>query len=775
MPDLLRYVQPSFAAGRLSAALRARIDLAKYAVGLAEAYNVFIHAHGGVSNRAGTRYICDVKDHAKKARLIGFEFNDRDSYALEFGEEYLRAVRNGGQVLFSSGPDVGQPFDLATDYQENELFELKFKQSLDVVSLAHVNHAPAELKRFDHDDWTITDVVFSPLISAPATVTATPTDDNANTGDFTLRDYKYKVSAIAANGEESLPSTDIGDCQNVLGLDGNYNDVTWSAVAGAVKYVVYKESNGLYGFIGQADGLTFRDDNISPNLGDGPQGEEDPFEDDNFPNTVFLHEQRRGFAGSALKPSTCWLTQSANYKNFNVSTPAKDDDAVTFTIVGEQAETIRHGVSLEDLILFGSKGEWKVTGTQVDDIITPSSVRPRSQSYFGCSHIRPLVIGSEMLFVQRDQQKVYNIAFSFQVNRYQSNDLTILAQDLLETRKIVDWAYAQTPFSVIWVVCDDGTALSLTYLREHEVWAWAWHETKGKFESVTCVPENGRTATYFTVRRKVGGVWKRFIERMDDRKFTKIRDAYFVDCGLSHDDPKDITAVTLADPGVFTSNGHGFANGTMVRLSDIVGLVDEEGNAFDGRYLISNSTTNTFRLTDLDGNAIDTSDLTAFEEGQVRQMFQTFGGFEHLIGEEVVALADGNAVEAMIVDEDGEVTLPYKAAVVHIGLPYYAEVETLDIDVGQPTNQGVIKQVASVKARFEKSRGMEIGPTRALLTEPPSRDFEGYEEPAELINGFLNVNLDATWKTEGTLVIRQSRPLPMTLLSVVPQVIYGDD
>ena len=95
MADLRAY-QPSFTAGVLSPALWARVDLAKYATGLKTGTNVFVHPHGGVSNRAGLEFIGEVKDSADKARLVPFQFNTEQSYILEFGDLYFRVWRDGG-------------------------------------------------------------------------------------------------------------------------------------------------------------------------------------------------------------------------------------------------------------------------------------------------------------------------------------------------------------------------------------------------------------------------------------------------------------------------------------------------------------------------------------------------------------------------------------------------------------------------------------------------------------------------------------------------------
>jgi len=74
---------------------------------------------------------------------------------------------------------------------------------------------------------------------------------------------------------------------------------------------------------------------------------------------------------------------------------------------------------------------------------------------------------------------------------------------------------------------------------------------------------------------------------------------------------KNITAITQADPGVLTSNAHGFSNGDEVFVDSIVGMTELNGR----NYKVANVTTNTFSLQDLFGNDIDTTNFTAYTSG----------------------------------------------------------------------------------------------------------------------------------------------------------------
>lgn len=92
-------IQPSFAKGEISPELHGRVDTSMYAISLATARNAIVHTYGGLSKRPGLRYLGPVADHSYAPRLIPFEFNTTDQYILEFGNMYMRVIRNDAQVL----------------------------------------------------------------------------------------------------------------------------------------------------------------------------------------------------------------------------------------------------------------------------------------------------------------------------------------------------------------------------------------------------------------------------------------------------------------------------------------------------------------------------------------------------------------------------------------------------------------------------------------------------------------------------------------------------
>jgi len=95
-------IQPSFAAGELAPSVQGRVDLAKYRVGAAEMTNFFSLHYGGAATRAGTQAIMRSKQQYAsnpRPRLIPFIYSTVQAYVLEFGDQWMRVLMNGGYVL----------------------------------------------------------------------------------------------------------------------------------------------------------------------------------------------------------------------------------------------------------------------------------------------------------------------------------------------------------------------------------------------------------------------------------------------------------------------------------------------------------------------------------------------------------------------------------------------------------------------------------------------------------------------------------------------------
>lgn len=150
----------SFTTGEISPRITARVDLDKYHAGCEVLENFLIQPQGGVTRRPGTRFVADSKygtDTSKRVRLIRFQFNVTDAYVIEMGHLYLRFYKGISRI--ESG---GNPVEVATPYTTNDIWDVKYAQSADVMYLVHPSYPPKKLSRTSDTSWTLADINFLP-------------------------------------------------------------------------------------------------------------------------------------------------------------------------------------------------------------------------------------------------------------------------------------------------------------------------------------------------------------------------------------------------------------------------------------------------------------------------------------------------------------------------------------------------------------------------------------------------------------------------------------
>jgi hypothetical protein len=231
-----------------------------------------------------------------------------------------------------------------------------------------------------------------------------------------------------------------------------------------------------------------------------------------------------------------------------------------------------------------------------------------------------------------------------------------------------------------------------------------------------------------------------------------------------------VTGATRANPVVVTVPGHGWSNDDFVDFEDIAGMVELNGQ----RYQIANVTTDTFELQDGVGNNIDGTGFSAYTSGgEARKAIITLGGLTWLEGETVNILGDG-AVRPQATVTGGEITLDQRASVLQVGLPITADLRVLPLTLEmQAFGQGREKNVNQVWVRVAESSGIKAGPDFDNLTEIKQRTTEPYGTPPALVSAELSVVVKPSWGPDGSLCIRQSNPLPLTLCSMALEVAIG--
>lgn len=153
----------------------------------------------------------------------------------------------------------------------------------------------------------------------------------------------------------------------------------------------------------------------------------------------------------------------------------------------------------------------------------------------------------------------------------------------------------------------------------------------------------------------------------------------------------------------------------------------------------------------------------------------TFSGGQHLAGETVTGLADGLVITPFTMPSSGTFSLSTPASVVTIGLMFEPKLQTLPIDVGDPTIQGKQKKESRVVVRVVDTLGLNIGQTFA--TTVAMKDFIvgnvgslTNKVVTDLVTGDGQTIIDPQWAEQGQFCISQTLPFPATILGVIPEL-----
>jgi hypothetical protein len=803
------------------------------------------------------------------------EFTLGDYDSLGFTTMYVRIGTSGDPDAEIDGY-VKRIFAIDSPYEYDDIQEVAYTQSADVMFMVHPDFPPKTLTRTDHDQWTFTNMAFVSAVNAPALVDP----DYSATPGGTTREVIYNVGAVDSEGEESIPSLDVsvtvdspwpssalvninwnplviagtnpykwtqspaatneyylellagGDpdfdeplflYENVTGAVGvrivepmvagtvgslavgewDYGDndtlgydTIYVRVTGSVdpdtladyylqyqdvpEYNVYKNARGYFGFIGVTTTPWFSDDNIVESTSLGPKEDRNPFDSaGNYPGAVGIFEQRLLLARTDNQPQTIWASQTGHLYNFGVSKPLSDEDSIEATIASRQVNEVLHMMPLESLLVFTKGGEWVIEGEAGFRAITPTAFFPKPQGYRGAYPVPPIAIGASTLFVQKGGKVIRDGTYSQETARYSGQDLTLLATHLFEDTTIKSWDYQQNPQSLVWVVLDDGTLLSMTYVHEQEIWAWTHHETVGSFIDVAVLTteDESEDAVYVQVQRTdASGNALYYVEKLSERDLSDLFLMKFSDSSLTLDQRSthtvSVSGATQANPVVITTTPHTMSTGDYLWIESMNGMVELNQRWFK----VIDTGGSTYSLTDINDNPIDGTGYTAYAppSGSAITGFTTISGLDHLDDQAVSVLADGNFVSGKTVSGAGVLTLDSPARTAVIGLPYQSHAETLNITAPEDSLQGRKKKIGTVIARLYKTRGGKYGgvsDTEHLNEMPPQSDE--YNEAGELFTGDFRCPLDAGWDSNGKLHIIQDDPLPITVIALIPEVQIG--
>ena len=742
---MVKMIQPSMGGGEVSPPIGARVDLAKRAVAVELAENFVATFTGSMENRAGQQFVAQCKPGAGPHRIIEFEFNSTQTFVLELGNLYMRFHALGAQILNSA-----------------------LVKTITAATAAN----PVVITSNAHGLSNGTEVYITGVA-----------------GMTQLNGRNFKITGVATN---TFQLTNL----NGVSVDGTAYTAYTSGGTATPPYEVatpwasadiarlrYAQSGDVMTLVHPSytprELIRISNDNWS--LGTLTLTS-NPFAAgaNAQPSTVGFYQQRRIFANSNNEPNRFWMSQLGNFDDFSAAAPPLSDEAITQSISARRINEIQHIVPLSDLVFLTSGGEYRVQAGQ-ELVITPTTLTIAPQSYYGATPLRPIVAGDVALYCTPGEF-VRDLGFEISSNKFVGRDISVLARHLFDRRVIVDWDYAPAPNAMGFLVMDDGNGLFLTYQPDQDIYAWTRSTTKGEYKSTCVVREGNADIIYVTVERVIDGATVSMIERLEERQFSTLSDAFHVDCGLTFDNPKTITNVTATDPVVITAPGHGLSNGDTVDLSDILEFSSStnQGSALSTNYngtgfVVSAATATTFALQ-IEGADYDGTGFGSYSSGGfARKAVTTINGLWHLENEPIIVAANGYVQRELVVS-GGSITLQAPASRIHIGISYFSRLRTLPLSSYGSSGgdmQGRSQNITRLTVQVDRALGMWFGPDVNTMREARFGLPALYGQPLEMVTDDIDVTMSANWGKKKQVVIEQRDPLPLTVLTLIPDAIVG--
>jgi hypothetical protein len=785
----------NFQAGELSPRLEGRIDLQKYNSGAQKLENMLVFPQGGITRRPGTKYAGTSKDGGK-VRLIPFEYSDEQAYVLEFGANYIRYFKDGGILTeatetisgatqanpvvltitgttlsngdrifvkdiagmvelnnreftvankttntielsgvdgtgftaYTSGGTAGKIVEDTTTYTEAQVFEINFVQSADVLYLVHKDHEPAKLTRTTATSFTLSDIEFIDGPYLDENTTSTTIYASADTGTVTLTAsadvftsedigrYVRLREILEINHDEWAASTSYANNATVRYNGHVYKNVTGSTQTSGNTPPVHLTGTETYGTI-----------------------------DWEYLHDEFGHVRITGFTSATSVTATVHEDQYGNSKlpdstvgvanaNTRWSLGAFDGDQGFPRAVAFYEERLYFaGTPGQPQTIFGSKTadfENMTPGTNDDDAI---NITIASGQVNVIRHMIPgrflqiMTTSSEFTLsggtgTQPVTPTSVNVLRettfgSGDVRPLRAGASTIMVQKGLEKVKEVTFdldtdGLVGRDLTILAEHLTRGGVTDMVWQQEPELVLWFVH-SDGTLIGLSYDPQN-QTIGWHTHPMGNSGV------------------------------VESITAIPSgAEDQVYLSVKRTIDGSTV-------------------RHIVFME--NIYFGTDIDDAFYVDSGLTYDSTATT-----TISGLNHLEGETVQILADGSAHPDKVVS-GGVVTLDRSASTVHVGYSYDSKMQTLRLEAGADdgVSQGKIKRIHGVTVRFIDTVGAEVGPDENNLDRIPFRDSSmNMDEAVPMFDGDKEITFPSGYDNDARVFVRQTQPLPMTILAVM--------
>ena len=743
----------NFTGGELSPRLDGRNDLSKYSSGCKTLENMIIYPHGSAARRSGSRFIAEVKSSAAKTRLIPFEFSTTQTYMMEFGNQYIRFYKDNGQILEGdktiSGATQANPVVItATSHGYSNGDEISITSVSGMTELNNKRYLVANkttntFEITNVDGTNINGTSFTAYTSGGVANRVYEISTPYLTAE--LFDIKYAQSAdvmyithpnhevekLSRTGHTSWTLSDVDFTKGPM-QDANTTDTTLNPGATAVGTGVSLAASATTG-INSGSGF------LSTDVG----------------RFVFFH-------GGYAKITAVTDTTNATIE---ILTTLSASTATSDWRLGSFSDTTGHpssvtffeqrlvfaGTSNEPQTLFFSRsGDYEnmdanIGGTIADDdaiIYTIASNQVNAIRFMTAT--RTLIVGTAggEFTVSGGGTDVAitptNILIKKQSNHGAANVDAISAGNATlflqrAKRKIRELAYN---FDV-----DGYLAPDMTILAEHI--------TEGGITQMAYQQEPNQI------------VW---MTRSDGELI-----------GLTYQREQQVTAWHRQIFGGSFGSGNAVCESVAVIPTDdteyqVYVIVKRTINSITRRYV---EYLNNFDFTETDNTTFNFLDSQLDYSGSATT---TITGLEHLEGQVVSILADGSTHPDKTVSS-GAITLDRSSTKVKVGLSYTSLLQTMRLDAGAAngTSQGKTKRIYDISLRLFESVGVEVGPDLSNMERIPFRSSaDDMDTAIPVFTGDKEIEFRGNYETDGFIFVRQTQPLPLTVLSLYPNLVTND-
>lgn len=436
----------------------------------------------------------------------------------------LAGINSTAYTAYAAGGVIGEVYTLDTPYLEADLFQLNFRQSADVMYIAHPNYAPRKLTRTGHAAWTLTVIDFLDGPYFPVNTTATTITPSGTTGSVTLTASTPIFTLV----------TDIGRLVRIK------HSTTW----GYAKITAVASTTSVTATVINPFGTATA--SLSWRLGLWSDTTK-------YPGVVTFLEDRLAWGASFSAPQRIDGSKTGDYENMAPTATdgtIANDNAISFTLNSSDVQVIRWMENNDKGLVIGTvAGEWIMRASIQGEAITPTNVKAVQVTYYGSSTVQPVLAGDAIVFPQKSGRKLREVTYVYTTDKFSAPDLTLVAEHIA-VGGFKQLSYQQDPQSIIWAVRNDGVLLGCTYERDADGAVHAgWHRhilggTSDALGSAPVVesaetlpsPDGTRQELWMVVKRYINGQTVRYVEYLT--KFFEDADAqadqFFVDCGLQY-------------------------------------------------------------------------------------------------------------------------------------------------------------------------------------------------------------------------------------------------